>query len=78
MSDISVTQSQTTEGITFTADTGYSSYSWEVDGTRQSANGNTFVFNTQNLSPGVYGIYLEAKSLTIIRSSLLYVKVETE
>ncbi len=77
-SDVSITQTQNSERITFTADQGYSSYTWEVDGTIQSSTGNTFVFDTKSLSPGVYEIYLEVKSGTKIRSSLLYVKVEAE
>lgn len=67
-SDISVeTQKDETDTYTFTADEGYESYVWKVDGIEQSATSdsdqNKLKFYVQKSTPGVYDISLIAKKL---------------
>ena len=48
--------------ITFTASTGYSSYTWKLDGKKQTVTTeNTLTLNTSTWKTGVYVVYLEAK-----------------
>lgn len=46
--------------ITFTAQSGYSSYSWYVDGEVQSETGTTFTMNISDYSKGYYTVMLIA------------------
>ena len=74
-SDISVTiepdETNIDKGIiiyTFTADEGYESYTWKLDGedvTATSSVQNTFTFNTRGAAAGTYDISLIAKKVVV-------------
>ena len=68
--DISVEQAQNGSEITFTADEGYGKYTWFIDDETNDAEGNAYsatnilAFDTENWTPGVYEIRLEATTGT--------------
>ena len=74
-SDISIAKTQSGTLITFTADDDYTNYKWYVDSVAQTANGNTFSFETSSLAAGVYTIYLEAKKSGKYYSSTIDITV---
>ena len=61
--DINVTHEtdESAKIITFTADTGYDSYSWKVDGTEQDEASNVLTIDASDWVTGVYDIYLTAE-----------------
>ena len=50
---------------TFTADEGYESYTWKLDGEETYTSENIFTFNTRGATAGTYDISLIAKKLVV-------------
>ncbi len=59
--DISVTVTQSSSTYIFTADPGYESYQWTLDGSTQSSTGNILEVDTSSLYVGIHDLYLKAK-----------------
>mgnify|MGYP002855664721 CR=1 FL=1 len=76
LSDISVEKSQSGNIVTFTADAGFPSYKWEVDGTAQATVSRTLQLDTTGWAKGSYEVTLEAKSGGRTRSAIFYIQVE--
>ena len=74
--DISVLSSVDETSRVFTADTGYDSYTWYVDGKKQSETTNVFTADVSTWKSGTYEIELEAKKGTQYFSSTIFLKVE--
>ena len=75
-SDITVTKASDGTKLTFSADAGYESYLWYIDGTEQSTTTATFTVDTNGWSAGTYEIELEARKGTLYKSATYFVKVE--
>lgn len=75
-SDINVIMQKNENTITFTADGGYDSYVWEVDGLVQTESGNTLTVDTESLVKGVYEVTLEAKTEKDYYSATVLVKIQ--
>lgn len=59
-SGITVQSAKDGNTVTFTAETGWTSYTWKVDGTVQSATGNVLRLDTTGWSEGTYDVTLSA------------------
>ncbi|MBQ0050942.1 MAG: InlB B-repeat-containing protein [Treponema sp.] len=76
LSDISMSYNQSGSVITFTADSGYSSYSWELDGSSLSSSSKSVSIDTANFRKGTYEVYLLAEKNGDYRSATAFIKVE--
>lgn len=76
LSDISMSYSQSGSVITFTADSGYSSYSWELDGSLLPSSSKSISIDTVGFRKGTYEIYLLAEKNGDYRSATAFIKVE--
>ena len=75
-SDISISQTDITNGIKFTAPEGFVSYRWSVNSVN-TGNEQEYILNTKDLISGNYEIFLIAKDeKNNYRSATIYVQVE--
>lgn len=83
--DISITKAVDGTTIKFTAEEGYDSYIWKIDGIKQTEITNAMTFDTSGLSSGIYTISLVVKNTDWsynkskgdeYKSAIIYVKVE--
>lgn len=71
LSDIRVTSRENGNELTFTADKGFDSYYWELNGNRvQKSDKYKYVLNKAELNPGVYELYLRAEKIEKIPASM--------
>lgn len=74
-SDITVSSVQNGTEWTFTADGGYSTYKWLLDGKVQSVMESAFIVNTATWAKGTYEIVLEASMGSKYRSAIIFITI---
>lgn len=77
-SDINITQSYDGSFLILTAEEGFDSYIWKLDGTVLSEKTNVLTVDKSELVSGTYSIVLKAKKGSDYKSAIIYVKKEAE
>ncbi len=78
VSDIIITQSYDDSVLVLTAEEGFDSYIWKIDGTVQPEKTNVLTIDKSKLVNGTYSIVLKAKEGSNYKSAIIYVKVGAE